>query len=228
MASPTYNEKYWIEIKYCLPDYKTSVKCCALTSLDRLRFSQCKTKTADCGLWTADCGPVVKRRLSAKCRLQTESKTQVGCKMQNEDCRLFKHLCSFFSKKLATISYTTRFLVGVHCTFTRSFNERRTAKVCVLWFAILSKKISCRTSFFVVGMICSLFNRNYSFCTVFWVSSFYLRINIIVLYQFMVTHIENFEAWGLSEKRFKIAVMFLGCRRFSREERNGFVKADVK
>ena len=31
-------------------------------------------------LRTADCGPGV------KCRLQTESKTQAGCKMQNEDC----------------------------------------------------------------------------------------------------------------------------------------------
>ena len=56
----------------------------------------------------------------------------------------------------------------------------------------------------------------------------YLSINIIVLYQFTVTQIKNFEAWGLSEKRFKMAVMFSGRRRFSREERNGFVKADVK
>ena len=28
-------------------------------------------------------------------------------------------------------------------------------------------------------------------------------------------------------KRFKIPIMFSGCRRRSREERNGFVKADV-
>ena len=73
MASPTYNEKYWIEIKYCLPDYKTSVKCCAPTSPDRLRFSQCKRKTADCGLWTVDC------------RLRTSGKTQTECKMQTAD-----------------------------------------------------------------------------------------------------------------------------------------------
>ena len=46
----------------------------------------------------ADCRPGVKCRLSEKCRLQTESKMQAGCKMRNEDCRLFKHLCSFFSK----------------------------------------------------------------------------------------------------------------------------------
>ena len=30
-----------------------------------------------------------------------------------------------------------------------------------------------------------------------------------------------------TEKRFKIAIMFSGRRRRSREERNGFVKADV-
>ena len=79
--------------------------------------------TADCGpgvkcrLRTADYGPGVKCRLSVKCRRLTESKTQVGCKMQNEDCKLLKHLCSFFLK------YTRRFLVEVHCTFARSFNE---------------------------------------------------------------------------------------------------------
>ena len=44
--------------------------------------------------------------------------------MQNEDCRLFKHLCFFkWVKWLAGISYTPRFLVEVHCTFARSFNE---------------------------------------------------------------------------------------------------------
>ena len=46
--------------------------------------------------------------------------------MQDEDCRHFKHLCFFFSKQvkqLVGISYTPHFLVEVHCTFTRSFNE---------------------------------------------------------------------------------------------------------
>ena len=62
------------------------------------------------GLRTADYGPGVKCRLNVKCRRLTESKTQAGCKMQNEDCKLLKHLCSF-SK------------VEVHCTFARSFNE---------------------------------------------------------------------------------------------------------
>ena len=48
-----------------------------------------------------------------------------------------------------------------------------------------------------------LFYCHNSFCTVFWVSSFYLSVNIVVLYQFMVTCIENFaskaEARGLSD-----------------------------
>ena len=42
-------------------------------------------------------------------------------------------------------------------------------------------------------MIYSLFDRRYSFCTVFWVSSFYLSVNIVVVYQFTVTCIENLE-----------------------------------
>ena len=47
---------------------------------------KCRLRTADCRLQTADCGPGVKCRESVKCRLQTESKRQAGCKMQNEDC----------------------------------------------------------------------------------------------------------------------------------------------
>ena len=50
-------------------------------------------------------------------------------------------------------------------------------------------------------MIYSLFYRHNSSCTVFWVSSFHLSVNIVV-YQFTVTYIENFaskvEGWGLS------------------------------
>ena len=42
--------------------------------------NQCKMKTADWGLQTADCRPGVKCRLCVKCRLQTESKTQAGVK----------------------------------------------------------------------------------------------------------------------------------------------------
>ena len=43
-------------------------------------IGQCTTKTADCGLQTADRGPGLKCRLVVKCRLQTENKTQAGVK----------------------------------------------------------------------------------------------------------------------------------------------------
>ena len=45
-------------------------------------------------------------------------------------------------------------------------------------------------------LIYSLFYRHNSFCTVFWVSSFYLSLNI-VLYQFTVTCIENWSVRSL-------------------------------
>ena len=80
-----------------------------------------KTVSVKRRLRTADCRlrPGVKCRLSVKCRLQTESKTQAGCRIKTVD--IFKHLCSLFSKsvkQLAGTSYTLRFLVEVHCTFS--------------------------------------------------------------------------------------------------------------
>ena len=56
-------------------------------------------------------------------------------------------------------------------------------------------------------MIYSRFYRHNSSYTVFWVSSFHLSVNIVVLYQFTVpghiVYIENFaskvEAWSLSD-----------------------------
>ena len=47
-------------------------------------------------------------------------------------------------------------------------------------------------------MFYSHFYRHNSFCTVFWVSSFYLSVNI-VLYQFTVTCIENWSARSLGQ-----------------------------
>ena len=75
-------------------------------------------------------------------------------------------------------------------------------------------------------MIYSLFYRHNSSCTVFWVSSFHLSVNIVVLYQFTVPGHVYRELRILSssvrslgrKKRFKIAIMFLGRRRRSREE----------
>ena len=68
------------------------------------------------------------------------------------------------------------------------------------------------------------FYRHNSFCKVFWVSCFYLSVNIVVLYQFTVTCIENFASKvSRTEKRLKFAITFSGCRWCSREERNGFM-----
>ena len=61
---------------------------------------------------------------------------------------------------------------------------------------------------------------------VFCVSSFYLSINIVVLYQFMVYRNLKREVCR-TEKRLKIVIV-LGRRRCSREGSNGFVKADLK
>ena len=111
--------------------------------------------------------------------------------MQNEDCRLFKHLCSFLSKwgkQLAGSSYTPHFLVEVHCTFAR------TAYLDLQYF----HRQVIDTSFLFVH-------------SVFWVSSSYLSVNIVVLNQFTVTCIKNFASWlkrvvsvvSRTEKRFK-------------------------
>ena len=55
----------------------------------------------------------------------------------------------------------------------------------------------------------------------------------MVLYQLTVERVSKTSRQKLNreisrtEKRFKIAITFLGRRRRPREERNGFVKADV-
>ena len=84
-------------------------------------------------------------------------------------------------------------------------------------------------------MIYSLYYRQNSFCTVFWVSSFYLSVNIVWPIHGNVCT-ENWSVRSLGQwiieskvylsiihartkkKRFKIAIMFLGRRRSSREE----------
>ena len=75
-------------------------------------------------------------------------------------------------------------------------------------------------------MIYSLFIAIIPSVQVFWVSSFYLSINIVVLYQFMVYRNLKRKVCRM-EKRLKIAIV-LGRRRCSREGSNEFVKADVK
>ena len=91
-------------------------------------------------------------------------------------------------------------------------------------------------------MIYSHFYRHNSFCTVFWVSSFYLSVNI-VLYQFTVTCIENWSMrslgqWIIENKVYLLSMLgqkkkvhdcdyvFGSSTKFQRRM-NGFVKADI-
>ena len=89
-------------------------------------------------------------------------------------------------------------------------------------------------------MIYSLFYRHNSSCTIFWVSSFHLSVNNVVWDAGVVpihgpwsrisktSHLKlKREVSRTEKKRLKIAIMFSGRRRRSREKRNGFVKADV-
>ena len=83
-------------------------------------------------------------------------------------------------------------------------------------------------------MTYSRFYRHNS-CTVFWVSSFHLSVKhrgVVPVHRpwsriSKTSHQKLKREVSRMEKRFKIAIMFSGRRRRSREERNGFVKADV-
>ena len=92
-------------------------------------------------------------------------------------------------------------------------------------------------------MIYYHFYRHNSFCTVFWVSSFYLSLNI-VLYQFTVTCIENWSVrslgqWIIESKVYLLIIhtrtkkkvqdcdyVFGSSTKFQRGM-TGFVKADI-
>ena len=110
----------------------------------------------ECKMQTADCRLRVKRRLGAKCRIKTVD---------------FLNIC-------AGISYTPRFLVEVHCTFAKSFNEHPNSLslrtlICNTFIEghpnLLQNIFPCCWNDFLP------FYRHNSFCTVFWVSSFYLE-----------------------------------------------------
>ena len=83
-------------------------------------------------------------------------------------------------------------------------------------------------------MIYSHFYRHNSFCTVFWVSIFYLSVKI-VLYQFTVTCIENWSVRSLGQwkwmlgrkKKVQDCDYFFGSSTKFRRRMNGFVKADI-
>ena len=142
-----------------------------LRGIWNFKFGQCLRRR----LWTADCGPEVKCRLSVKCRLQTNSKTQAGGKMQSEILRphsgkmretTSRQQCGirFFSWNPLSLRYPRYLSLS-----SGTGNQLDKGRI----------------------MIYSLFYRHYSFSTVFWVSSFYLSLNIVALYQFTVTCIEK-------------------------------------
>ena len=131
-------------------------------------------------------------------------------------------------------SLPSRSALHIRQKFQWTSEQLKSAYLDLQHFHRRSSKFPAEHPFFVVRMIYSLFYRHNSSLTVFWVSSFHLSVNTVVLYKFTVPgHIENFgskvEVRSLSDgkKRFKSAIMFSGHRRRSREERNGFVKAYV-
>ena len=90
---------------------------------------------------------------------------------------VFRHLCSFFSN----ISCTLRFLVEVHCTLARSFNEHPNSLS-----LICNTFIEGHPNFLQNIFLCCwndllpFYCHNFS-CTVFLVSGFHLSVNIVVL-----------------------------------------------
>ena len=144
---------------------------------------------------------------TADCRLRTRGKMQTECKMQTA--------------------------LHIRQKFQWTPKQLKSAYPDLQYFKKVNQ-ISCRTSF----SFTPFFYRHNSSCTVFWVSSFHLSVNIVVLHQFTVPgHVYRklrIKSWSVkwsevsrTEKRFKIAIMFSGRWWCSREERSGFVKADV-
>ena len=72
----------------------------------------------------------------------------------------------------------------MHCTFARSFNEHpNSLSLRTLICNTLRRSTKFPANIF---LIYSLFYRHNSSCTVFWVSSFHLSVNIVVLHKFTV------------------------------------------
>ena len=90
----------------------------------------------------------------------------------------------------------------VHFTFTRSFNEQpNSLSLCTLicnTFKEGHPNFLQNIFLYSWNDYYSLFYHYNSSCTVFWVSSFHLSINIMVLYEFTVPGHVKVKAWGLS------------------------------
>ena len=148
-------------------------------------------------------------------------------------------------------SYTVygHFCCSVRCTFAGSFNENPNSQSLR---TLICNTFDRRSSKFPTEYLSLLLKWfNHFLLSLFLlhsilVSSFYLNVNIVVLYQFTVTCIEILSVRSLGRPRIKssrLRLFFDGvpekiaCSRPStiwtpgagyREERNGFVKADVK
>ena len=121
---------------------------------------------------------------------------------------------------VAGINYVTRFLVEVHCTFAKSFNEHPNSLslgtlICNTFIGSHPNFLPAEHLSLLLEWFTPFFCRHNSFCTVFWVISFYLSIYVVVLYQFAVTRIEKLafkvDAWGLlaEKKRSRLRLCFL-------------------
>ena len=118
-----------------------------------------------------------------------------------------------------------------------------TDKVCIPWFAILSSKFPAEHFSLWLEWFTPFLSPLFLLYSIL-VSSFYLIVNIVVLYQFTVTCIEIWSVRSLGWiKSSRLWLFFdnvpenIASSRPStvrmpgtsyREERNGFVKADVK
>ena len=115
--------------------------------------------------------------------------------------------------------------------FQWTFEQLKAAYLEVQYFHRRSSKFPVKHFSLLLEWFTPFFNRHYSFYI--WDSNFYLSVNIVVLYKFMVRCIQNFRTKvkcevSLDGKRFKIAIMFSGHWWRSRVERDGFVIVDVK
>ena len=101
----------------------------------------------------------------------------------------------------AKVQWTSKQLKSAYLDF-QSFH-RRSSKFPAEHLPLL---LEWFTPFFIAIILLN------SFCTLFWVSSFYLSVNIVVLYQFTVTCIESWSVRSLERKK----CMFSRRRRRSR------------
>ena len=134
--------------------------------------------------------------------------------MQNEDCRLFKHfvLLLLQIREIASwyqlhTSFPSRSTLHICQKFQWTSKQLKSAYLDLQYFYRMSAKFPAEHLSLLLEWFTPFFWHHNSFFTVFWVSSFFLSVNIMVLYQFMVTCMKNFaskvEAWGLSDgKRF--------------------------